>query len=128
MKTNPAHPLLVRPDDDGSGTYQRISAAEAGWQYLNFGARRLSRGDQWRHDTGTDELCVVLLGGKFSIVSRWGKWTTDGARASVFGGLPHAAYLPPHTAFELTAESGTLDIAYGYTAGDEGKERVHCHA
>ena len=122
MKTDPAHPLLVRPDDDGSGTYQRITAAAAGWQHLNFGARRLLRGDRWRHDTGGDELCVVLLGGKFSIASQWGEWRTDGARANVFGGLPHAAYLPPHTSFELTAESGTLDIAYGHTAGNEGRK------
>lgn len=122
MKTDPAHPLLVRPDDDGSGTYQRITAAEAGWRCLNFGARRLAPGDRWRHDTGGDEMCVVLLGGEFSIVSPWGEWRTDGARRDVFGGLPHAAYLPPHTPFELRAESETVDIAYGYTRGDEGRK------
>ena len=122
MKTDPAHPLLVRPCDDGTGAYQRITAAEAGWRHLNFGARRLSRGDRWHHDTGGDEMCVVLLGGRCSIVSQWGEWRTEGARANVFGGLPHAAYLPPHTAFELAAESGTVDIAYGYTAGDEGRK------
>jgi 5-deoxy-glucuronate isomerase len=122
MKIDPTCPLLIRPDDNGSGTYQRITAVEAGWKHLNFGARRLVEGDCWRHDTCSDELCVVLLGGRFSIASKWGEWKTDGGRENVFRGLPHAVYLPPQTEFLLTVESKTLDIAYGYTTGDPHRE------
>ena len=118
MKIDSHCPLLVHPDGDGFGPYHQIAASDAGWEHLNFGARHLVEGDCWRHDTGGDELCVVLLGGRFTIASAWGEWTAEGARENVFGGLPHAVYLPPHTEFSLTAKSKTLDIAYGFTKGD----------
>jgi 5-deoxy-glucuronate isomerase len=118
MNTDPQCRLLVHPVDDGSCTYQQITANDAGWTHLNFGAKRLVRGARWQHNTGVHEMCVVLLGGRFSLISRWGTWKTAGARRDVFSGFPHAAYLPPHTEFELTAESERLDIAFGYTPGD----------
>jgi 5-deoxy-glucuronate isomerase len=113
-------PVLVHPDKAAVGVYHAITPEMAGWEHLSFGARRLSKGEKWIHDTGDDELCVVLLGGRFSVLSKWGEWKTDGAREQVFGGLPHAAYFPPGTTFSLTALSATLDIAYGYTKGDPG--------
>jgi 5-deoxy-glucuronate isomerase len=113
-------PVLVHPNPEASGVYHAITPRLAGWSHLSFGARKLSKGEKWNQSTGDDELCVVLLGGRFSIASKWGEWRTDGARAHVFGGLPHAAYLPPHTDFVLTALSATVDIAYGYTMGDPG--------
>lgn len=118
LNTDPRCRVLVHPQENPSGVYQRIIADAASWQYLNFEARRLDRGSMWQFDTGEYEMCIVLLGGRFTISSRWGTWTTDGGRASVFAGLPHAAYLPPRTAFTLTAESEVLDIGYGYTSGD----------
>ncbi len=118
MKTDPKCPLLVHPAGERTGPYHQITSRDAGWDHLNFGARRLGEGECWRHDTGDNELCVVLLGGRFSVASKWGDWRTEGARANVFGGLPHAAYFPPHTEFSLIAKSRTLDIAYGFTAGD----------
>jgi 5-deoxy-glucuronate isomerase len=118
MKRDARCPLLVHPGSDPNGVYQEINARDAGWQHVNFGARRMEGGKSWTHTTGAYEFCVVLLGGRFRVSSRWGEWTTDGARKDVFGGLPHAAYFPPHTEFTLTALSPTLDIAYGFTAGD----------
>jgi len=118
MRIDARCPLQVHPDIDRSGIYHSISARDAGWNHLNFRARRLAMGQSWKHDTGGDELCVVLLGRRFTIASKWGEWTTVGSRANVFGGFPHAAYLPPHTEFVLTAGSAMVDIAYGYTAGD----------
>lgn len=112
-------PLLIHPHDAVvEGEYQSITPEIAGWQHLHFGARRIARGHTWQHDTGEMEMCIVLLGGSFSISSRWGEWRTDGARAHVFAGLPHAAYLPPHTRFTLTAESDAADVGYGFTIGD----------
>lgn len=118
MKTDARCRLQVHPGDDRSGVYQSITAREAGWNHLNFGARRLAMGQRWEYDTGDDELCVVLLGGRCTIASKWGEWITLGARANVFNGFPHAAYLPPQTKFVLTAKSELVDIAYGFTVGD----------
>jgi 5-deoxy-glucuronate isomerase len=111
--------LLVHPEPQSSGQYQQISAEDAGWKHLNFGARKIEKGNSWTSNTDSNEMCIVLLGGKFSIESKWGKWITENGRKDVFSGLPHAAYLPPNTDFTLTALSDEVDIAYGYTAGSE---------
>ncbi len=120
MRVDKRCSVLIHPDDHADGIYQDVPAHDAGWAHLNFGARRMRAGEEWKHSTDEYELCVVLLGGVFSIQSKWGKWGTQNARINVFGGLPHAAYLPPDTEFTLTCRSNTLDIAYGYTEGSAG--------
>jgi 5-deoxy-glucuronate isomerase len=115
MKVDNRCKLLVHPDTHGLGLYQNITSKDAGWKTLNFGARRLEKGEIWNSNTGSDELCIVLLGGRFSVKSKWGNWITENSRKDVFSGLPHAAYLPPETEFELQALSNNLDIAFGYT-------------
>jgi 5-deoxy-glucuronate isomerase len=113
-------PILIHPNCEPTGVYQMITPRLVGWKNLSFGARRLAKSESWTHDTGADEMCIVLLGGRFVITSRWGEWVTRGARDHVFGGLPHAAYLPPNTEFTLTAASTLVDIAYGHTPGISG--------
>ncbi len=122
MQTDRRCKLLVHPDTVNTGVYQSINADEAGWKHLNFTARRMTAGEKWVNKTGENEFCIVLLGGSFSVTSKWGTWETRKGRENVFGGLPHAAYLPPGTDFTLTAESGNLDIACGYTKGASGFE------
>ena len=112
--------LLVKATPEP--VYQNITARDAGWEHLNFCARTMKRDETWRHDTGGAEWCIVLLGGNFSVASNRGNWSTDGGRRDVFGGLPHALYLPPHTEFILTARSETLDIACGWVATDQVHE------
>lgn len=118
MKIDDKCKLLVHPEINEDGTYQNITAKEAGWKALNFGAKNMKRGETWTYNTGEFEMCIVLLGGKFSISSKWGEWETKNSRDNVFSGLPHAAYLPENTEFTLTAISTTVDFAYGYTQGD----------
>lgn len=118
MKIDNKCKLLVHPEYSEEGTYQNITAEEAGWEALNFGAKKLNQGETWTHNTSENEMCIVLLGGEFSISSKWGEWETKNSRANVFSGLPHAAYLPPNTEFKLTAISETVDFAYGYTKGE----------
>ena len=119
MKRDQKCNLLIHSEVRESGEYQSISARDAGWECLNFAAKRMSGGKKWNYNTNENEFCVVLLGGEFSISSKWGKWKTKYARKDVFSGLPHAAYLPPHTEFILTAESETVDFAFGFTKGDD---------
>lgn len=98
--------------------YQNITARDAGWKDLNFGARTMKKSETWSHSTGGFEYCIVLLGGNFSVASDKGRWRTENGRVDVFGGLPHALYLPAHTEFTLTTESDRLDIAYGWVDTD----------
>jgi 5-deoxy-glucuronate isomerase len=118
MNRDPKYPLLVKPDD-GSGKYQHLTNQEAGWELLNFGARTLNRKEKWKHNTGENEMLIVLLGGKFSIQTDAGSWITEKSRKNVFSGLPHAVYLSRHQEFTLMAESEILDIAYGWCSTDQ---------
>ncbi len=109
--------VLAKSSDDE--IYQSVTSAEAGWNYLNFQARRLISGQIWSGDTGDNEYLFVVMGGNMKALTSAGHWTTTNARQDVFSGLPHALYLPPHTAFELMAAEETLDIAAGWCSCDK---------
>ncbi len=119
MKFDTKCKLLVHPEFEESDLYQNITSDKVGWKTLNFGSRKMKKGEEWKYDTSENEMCIVLLGGKFSISSKWGNWVTKNSRKDVFSGLSHAAYLPPDTEFELTALSEEVDFAFGYTEAKE---------
>lgn len=110
-----ASPLLIAPSLQDE-EYIHISPASAGWEYLNFAARKLRRNESWAFDTGQNELALVILSGKCSVVSNWGSWSEIGRRASVFDGMPYTLYLPRQTQFTIQAVSDAVDIAYGWCA------------
>lgn len=110
--------LLKKPDAE-TGIYQHIDREQAGWEFLNFEARLMNKGEQWTANTGDNEYAIILLSGNFSVVSDKGEWATVNGRKDVFSGIAHSLYLPRHTQFTLTAESEVLDIAYGWCETDE---------
>jgi len=110
--------MLVAKSNAGKGVYQSINLHEAGWEFLNFEARTMKKGETWSFNTRQNEFLLVLLGGNFSVQSPLGNWETVNGRKNVFSGLPHGLYLPPDTSFVLTAESETLDIACSWCATD----------
>jgi 5-deoxy-glucuronate isomerase len=99
--------------------YQSVTCGEAQWEHLNFLARTMAQGCTWQGQTGANECLFVLLGGNFSVKTSRGNWQTINGRKDVFSGLPHALYLPPETSFILTAESETLDLAFGWCATEQ---------
>ena len=113
MKIDTKYPLLAKPISE-SGIYQSITKEEADWQFLNFQARLMKRGEVWKGDTGENEYGIILLSGNYSVKSNRGNWKTTNGRKDVFSGIAHTLYLPRHTTFELLAESDMLDIAYGW--------------
>ena len=46
------------------GVSHRITPTSAGWRYVGFETRTLKQGAKSRLDTGTDEVCIVILSGK----------------------------------------------------------------
>ena len=105
--------LLIHPNE-GASVYQRITAADAGWEHLNMEARLLKKGESWTGYTGEDEYGFILLSGNYTVATNYGTWTTTNGRKSVFSGIAHSLYLPRHTEFKLTASSELLDIAAGW--------------
>ena len=105
--------LLIRPRS-GTGTYHRVTTKSANWEYLNFEARQMAKGEIWEHNTEDNEMVIVLLGGNFKVESNKGNWETINGRKDVFSGVAHTLYLSRNSIFTLEAMSETLDIAYGW--------------
>ena len=118
MKRDKKYPLLCKPDGE-TGIYQHVMREEAGWQLLNFEARKIKKGETWKGNTGENEYGIVLLGGNYSVKTDKGNWQTIDGRKDVFSGIAHTLYLPRNTSFEMTADSEWLDIAYGWCETDE---------
>lgn len=104
------------PDPD---VLVEVTPALAGWDTINFQARRLAAGQSWSFQTGDNELALVMLGGVVDVTSNRGQWPNVGGRADVFSGLPHTLYLPPHTDFTVTAQ-GPCEFAVTWVQVDAG--------
>ncbi|MBT6005580.1 MAG: 5-deoxy-glucuronate isomerase, partial [Prolixibacteraceae bacterium] len=112
------YPLLAKPDPE-KGIYQSVLKEDTGWQFLNFQARLMKKGEKWIGNTEENEYAIILLGGNYSVKTDKGNWETVNGRKNVFSGIAHSLYLPRNTEVELTAESEILDIAYGWCKTEE---------
>jgi len=112
------YPLLVKPYDNQE-IYHQITREDAGWEYLNFGARTLEKGEPWVDISKNNEMLFVLLGGRFEIETEESIWETEKSRKDVFSGLPHAVYIPRNTHFSISAKTDFVDIAYGWCETDQ---------
>ncbi len=107
-----AETMLVRSKDDGKdGIFAEVSAAQAGWDYLNMAARRMKAGQRWSGSTGEYEYAHVILGGTCNIHTSKGEFAALGVRKDVFSGKPSALYLPRHTDFEIEALTDGFEVA-----------------
>src|SRR5690348_1605462 len=102
MGTEISHhsPLLIPPRKDAA-EYIHITAREAGWEHINFAARRMHAGERWQHTTEDNELALVVLGGICAVHSNRGEWPRIGRRPNVFAGMPYCLYLPRNTEFTV---------------------------
>jgi 5-deoxy-glucuronate isomerase len=81
-----------------------VTPHSAGWEHVGFKAIRLSTGDQEVIDTGTRELCLVVLSGTVDAVVDGRSFPALGVRDSVFDEVsPAAIYVPPGHTVQLRA-------------------------
>lgn len=118
MKNREKNQLGIEPIDS-KHIYQEIDPEKAGWELLNFGARRMTKGEAWKSKTGSNEFVIIILGGTCTINSTKGSWSKIGKREDVFKGKPYAVYFSRETDFSVIAEDDKLDIAYGWCSTDE---------
>lgn len=98
--------LVIHPYQSSEGDLiVEVTPGQAGWNTINFQARRLQTGQQWSFSVPDSELALVVLSGTLSVTSSRGAWNAIGKRGSVFTGLPYALYLPPDTPLTITAET-----------------------
>ncbi len=107
-----AETMLVRSQDSGeSGTFARVKAERAGWDYLNMAALRLNKGETLSDATGDHEHASVILGGAAHFRFNGGEFLNVGRRPNVFAGMPYAVYLPRNTQFEIEALTDGFEVA-----------------
>lgn len=112
--------LLIKPKklNGASGESQHVEPADVGFEFLSFRVVSLAQGETYQTETGTNELCLVVLGGRISVESSAGNWPNFGNRAHVFSGLPYALYLPLATSFTVSAETD-CEIALSFCPATE---------
>ena len=95
-------PLLVKA---GQGqTIVEVTPESAGWTHVGFAAHRLAAGEQLNLDTGSRELCIVVLTGTVTVRAGEQTWEAIGNRVSVFEDVsPYAVYVPLDTQVSITA-------------------------
>lgn len=112
--------LLVRSKElESSGRRLDITPESAGWGYVGFAVDRLDAGDILESNTGDCEICLVVLGGKLDVTAGDQLFSQVGERHSVFDKIgPHAIYMPPNTAFALSA-SENAELAFCSAPGKD---------
>ena len=109
--TGDANALLLKSRDlsGASGALIEVDVARAGWEFTGLTVMKLGAGERWSRETGPDEVALVPLGGRCTVVAEDQTWTI-GERGNPFAGQPWAVYLPRDSAFEVTAET-PLELA-----------------
>lgn len=97
----------LKPDTSGNLS---VTPDTAGWRYLSFGVQTLRVGETFSGETWGLEMAVVPQAGAFTLEA--GGQMFELKRESVFTELPHVVYLPPGTAFTLTAQADST-FAHG---------------
>ena len=108
MAQSPLLLHLARPD--GDNRVHHVTPASASWTYVGFDVFDLVDGQVLARDTGDQEICLVLIGGKARVVGGGQDFGLIGERANVFEGLPWSVYVPAHSSWQVTAQ-GACELA-----------------
>jgi 5-deoxy-glucuronate isomerase len=107
------------PDTDGSVV--KVTPESARWKYVGFEVFRLGTGRTLERETGSEEVCLVILSGRCRVSAGPDEWEDVGERESPFDGLPYAVYLPPGTHYGVEATTD-LELAVTSAAAERGVE------
>jgi len=116
-------PLLAKAAKQGREIVE-VTPARAGWTHVGFRAIRLDAGEFERLDTGTRELCLVVLSGTVDIEVDGQSLRALGTRDSVFDDQPPAAvYVPPGRRVAIRARRAA-ELALCTAPGDDRQRTV----
>jgi 5-deoxy-glucuronate isomerase len=98
--------LIVSSSEQPGSDYNVlvITPESASWTYVGFEVYKLQEGQTVRHDTGDQEVCLVLLSGKANVATAKMRFEQIGDRMNVFEQTPpFSVYVPNGDRYELTA-------------------------
>src|SRR5579872_4637714 len=94
----------------GAGEVVSVSPNGVDWRYISFRALRLSAGERFEAECGSDELVIVVIQGTLDIESSAGVWRSVGKRGDPFSGPAESVYLPQASRYVLHA-LGACEVA-----------------
>jgi 5-deoxy-glucuronate isomerase len=107
------------PDTDGSVV--KVTPESAGWEYVGFEVLKLEAGQTVERRSEREEVCLVVLSGRFHVSAGANEWRDIGERKSPFDGPPYAVYLPPGTTYRVGATTD-LELAVTSAPAERGVE------
>ncbi len=90
-------------------------------KYVDFGFLRLQAGGYYDGHSGKYEILAVVLGGTCDVRVGDVAYNRIGKRANVFDGPPFVVYIPPGTAYSITARSAQLEVGLCMALEKEGQ-------
>jgi 5-deoxy-glucuronate isomerase len=115
----------TRPPDPTDGATQRLTAADAGWDWIAFAAHRLRPGQRIDRAADGQEVGVVVLEGSASVTAGDRRFGSLGTRTSVFDGPPPpVALVAPGDAIEVEAVTDATVLVAAAPAGDPVATRL----
>ncbi|RDJ21410.1 5-deoxy-glucuronate isomerase [Bosea caraganae] len=112
--------LLIKPSaPDRDGRIHEVTPQTAGWDYVGFEVYRLTEGQELSRDTGSREVCIVLLSGTAAVRSGDREFGEIGGRASPFEPDPWSFYVPARASWSVTAR-GPCELAVCSAPGQPG--------
>ena len=117
-----AENILVHPsaDPQDQDLILTVTPDSAGWEFISFQARRLSKGNTWSFNSRENELAIIILSGSISVNSNRGSWESI-ERENVWTRAATALYLPRDTEFSITAARDS-EFAVTWVPTDEDHE------
>ena len=110
--------LLVKPKGK-TGLVSHVTPESAGWTYVGFDLHRLAPGETVAAETGTREICLVMVTGTGSVTAGDEDFGPQGGRTTPFDGLPGAVYVPAGSRYSVTAVTD-LELAVCSAPGEGG--------
>jgi 5-deoxy-glucuronate isomerase len=98
--------LLVKPARGAAdGVLHHITPESAGWTYVGFDVLSLAPGQTVVRETGNREVCLVFVSGRGGVGASGIDFGRLGERASPFEGSPWSMYVPPHSRWQVRADT-----------------------
>jgi len=97
-----------------------VTPESAGWTYVGFELLKLKPGETAGENTGTREVCLVLVSGRAKVSGGDEDFGEIGERMSPFEGAPYAVYVPAGAEWRVEATT-ELELAVCSAPGAGGK-------
>ena len=115
--------LRIRPKGT-TGKVHDVTPASAGWTYVGFALHKLAEGEVTGGESGAQELCLVLVGGKARISVNGVDFGILGERMNPFEGAPWAVYVPQGSDWVLDAATAVELAVCAAPGGGDHEARV----